>query len=436
MSLFLQLLAFVLHMLKYCFIFVLLIFSVPAQSQSITENDVEPKQDSINKKEFVKHLGNGYLPTKYFNFDLRYLIKYNQYEAIRTGLGGITNDAFSKKYRVTGYTVYGFRDAKFKYSLGAGFRVAQKTNTWLNFSYTDDLQETGSTKFLTDKRFFQFFEPRLLNIDLFHKHITKSISLEHQFSPKLLSETQFSTSKINPTYEYGYILDNNVLHNFKISTAQLALQWSPFSVFEDSENGLKETKNGYPKFTLQYTKSFKNIFKSTFNFSKLDFRVIHQIGKENERHTKFTLVSGVSNGRTPLTHLYHAYPNNINKETIMQRFSVAGLNSFETMFFNEFFSDKFMTLQAKHAFKSFNISKRFNPQLVLITRYAVGNIENAERHQNITFGSLRKGYTESGLELNKLLFGFGLSFTYRYGAYHLPKIGDNMALKFTFNVTL
>jgi hypothetical protein len=74
--------------------------------------------------------------------------------------------------------------------------------------------------------------------------------------------------------------------------------------------------------------------------------------------------------------------------------------------------------------------------LVLITRYAVGNIENAERHQNITFGSLRKGYTESGLELNKLLFGFGLSFTYRYGAYHLPKIGDNMALKFTFNVTL
>ena len=82
------------------------------------------------------------------------------------------------------------------------------------------------------------------------------------------------------------------------------------------------------------------------------------------------------------------------------------------------------------------ISKRFKPQLVLITRYALGNIENIDRHQYINFGTLDKGYTESGFELNKLLFGFGLSFTYRYGAYHLPELEDNVALKFTFNVTL
>ena len=61
---------------------------------------------------------------------------------------------------------------------------------------------------------------------------------------------------------------------------------------------------------------------------------------------------------------------------------------------------------------------------------------NTERHQQITFNTLEKGFTESGLEINKLLFGFGLSFTYRYGAYHLPKLEDNMALKFTFNVSL
>ena len=120
----------------------------------------------------------------------------------------------------------------------------------------------------------------------------------------------------------------------------------------------------------------------------------------------------------------------------MQRFSVAGLNSFETMFFNEFFSDKFTTIQLKHYLKPFNVSKRFKPQMVLISRYAIGDIKNPERHENISFSSLKNGFTESGFEINKLFFGFGLSFTYRYGAYHLPNIADNVAFKFTFNITL
>lgn len=423
-------------MLKRCsLLFLILCYSL-TQAQPVSEKTPEPQQDSIKKSEFVKQLGNGFFPTKYLNFDLRYLIKYNQYEGVRTGIGGVTSDDFSKKYRINSYVVYGFRDHRFKYSIGGGFRIAEKNNTWLNFAYTDDLQETGSTKFLTDKRFFQFFEPRLLNIDLFHKHITKSIALEHQFTSKLITETEFAISKIEPTYNYSFNFNGNAFETFNISTAKIALQWSPFDVNESSKKEVKEVKDGYPKFTLQYTKSFRDVINGDFNFSKLDFRTIHRIGSEKDAFSEITLVSGLANGNTPLTHLYHAYPNNITKETILQRFSVAGLNSFETMFFNEFFSDKFATFQLKHFIKPFNISKRYKPQLVLISRYAIGDMKNPKRHQNITFGSLKKGYTESGFEINKLLFGFGLSFTYRYGAYHLPEFSDNVAFKFTFNVSL
>ncbi|ULC59457.1 DUF5686 family protein [Flaviramulus sp. BrNp1-15] len=424
-------------MLKHFVLFLFIICANLAQAQSFSEKRTKPEQDSIKKSAFLKQLGNGFFPTKYLNFDLRYLIKYNQYEGVRTGLGGVTNDDFSEKYRINSYVVYGFRDHRFKYSIGGGFRLAEKTNTWLNLAYTDDLQETGSTKFLTDKRFFQFFEPRLLNIDLFHKHITKSIALEHQFSNKLLSETELAASKIEPTYGYNFNIDGNSFTNFDISTAKIALQWNPFDVFEvDEKEELKKVKDGYPKFTLQYTKSFNDVFKSDFNFSKLDFRTIYKIGNEDDAFSEITLVSGIANGHTPLTHMYHAYPNNITKETILQRFSVAGLNSFETMYFNEFFSDKFATFQLKHFIKPFNISKRYKPQLVLITRYAIGDMKNPERHQNISFGSLKKGYSESGFEINKLLFGFGFSFTYRYGGYHLPEFSDNVAFKFTFNVSL
>lgn len=414
-----------------------MVFKLKAQNIPQQERPQTSAKDSLySKKKLLPYLGKGYFPTKYFDFDLRYLLKFNQYEGIRTGLGGVTNTTFSKKIRLEGYTVYGFRDKGLKYSLSVGYKVAPKTNTWLTVSYTDDLQESGSSNFLTDKRTFQFFEPRLFNIELFHSHLTKAVAVAHEFSPHLLTELQLSSSYIRPTYNYSFSTTEGPITNFKLTSAQAALRWSPFSTFTKTDAGLTESHVGYPQFSLQYTKSFRNILQGDLNLSKVDFKTVHQMSHREDSYTQAVLVAGLANQNTPLTHMYHAYPNNITKQRLLQRFSVAGINSFETMYFNEFFSDKFSTLQLKHYFRPFNISKRYQPQLVVITRYAIGNMAHPERHNGIVFKTLNKGYTESGFEINKLLFGFGLSFTYRYGAYHLSKLEDNVAFKFTFNITL
>ncbi len=122
------------------------------------------KKKILQKRlEVLKHIRNGLLPFNYFNLDLRYLVKFNQNVGFRTGLVGITNDRFSEPYRINGCIVYGFKDKRYKYSFGRGFRVNEVLNTWNNLSYTDDLQEKGSSNFLTDKSFFTFFKPRLLN---------------------------------------------------------------------------------------------------------------------------------------------------------------------------------------------------------------------------------------------------------------------------------
>ncbi|WP_256935268.1 DUF5686 family protein [Olleya sp. HaHaR_3_96] len=422
--------------LKY-YLVLLLMFSAGTLLAQNTDSETTIKvNDSTKSGDLLKQIGNGFFPTKLWNFDLRYLIKYNQYEGFRTGLGGITNDSFSEKYRIDSYLVYGFRDDSFKYKIGGGFRVNKDTKTWINLSYIDDLKETGSSAFLTDSRSFSFFEPRLLNINLFHKHITSAISIEHEITPNLYSKSELAISNIRPTYDYNFLLDGTNYSGFETTTAKVSLQWDPFKTFEESKAGVKTAIDGYPKFTLQYTKSFKDLLNADFNFSKLDFRTIHKIKHNRNSYTVGTLSAGITHGNAPLTHLYHAYPNNITKETILQRFSVAGINSFETMYFNEFFSDRFSTLVLKHYVKPFAIAKHFNPQLVLVSRYAIGNMNNIDRHQNVSFGTLKHGYTESGFEINKLIFGFGLSATYRYGAYHLPREEDNIALKFTFNITL
>ena len=83
--------------LLVCFLFAL---SATGQNPKTEKDSTKTVNDSINKIEFSRSLMNGYLLIKYFDFDLRYLLKYNQYEGLRTGIGGVTNHKFSERYKI------------------------------------------------------------------------------------------------------------------------------------------------------------------------------------------------------------------------------------------------------------------------------------------------------------------------------------------------
>jgi hypothetical protein len=184
------------------------------------------------------------------------------------------------------------------------------------------------------------------------------------------------------------------------------------------------------------TKGFKDALGGDFNYVKVSGKALYTVLQTDKSTTEFSVEGHFASGDVPLTHLFHAYPNAPNKDGIFQRFSVAGRRSFETMFFNEFFSDKIAIGQVKHEFAPFKIASFLQPELVLISRYAIGNLTDQQQHLNVDFQTLEHGYLESGFELNKLIFGFGLSAAYRYGAYHLPNFEDNISVKFTFYLEL
>jgi hypothetical protein len=74
--------------------------------------------------------------------------------------------------------------------------------------------------------------------------------------------------------------------------------------------------------------------------------------------------------------------------------------------------------------------------LSLISRFAIGTIDQPEIHQGVTFKKMNKGYLESGFVLNHLFKGFGISSFYRYGAYSNEKFSDNLAVKLTYVLSL
>ena len=402
----------------------------------ISGQDHNPSTSISLDQEKVSPFQSGYYPLGFFDFDLKYLIKFNNSEGIRLGIGGLTNNRFSKHFKLGGYFARGFNDQQEKYSIGANVLLKKKSNTWLSLYFANDIQEVGNFNYLTDSRIYSVFEPRLVNIIRFYKHRTWKSNLQHSFSEQLLFELQLSKSDIEQTNTYQFQNKGKIYSDYSLTEASVALRLNLESKFRTSQNGTKVFYDSFPKISFQVTQGFNGILEGDFNYTKLGLKFDYFIINPNWSTTSILLEGKYTIGKVPLTHLFHAFPNSPTKETILQRFSVAGRQSFETMFFNEFFSDRLLTLQIKHSLRPFNISEKFKPELAFISRHALGNLSNPEAHINTSFNTLEQLYSESGIELNKLLFGFGLSFSYRYGAYHLEDFDDNIAFKFTFQLKI
>lgn len=399
---------------------------------------VTTKQDTTATRAEKKKspFSTGFYPIGFFDVDLRYLIKYNNYEALRLGIGGVTNDRFSDRFKIGGYFARGFKDRDIKFSAGGSLRLDAKSKTWANLYYIDDIMEMGAFSYLTDARVYSIFEPRLVNITQFYKHRTWQTNIQSEFHPKVLSELRLSRSRIDQILNYRYVNDGRLLKSYETTEVTASVRVSPKTEFFTNEDGTIEYFDGFPKISFQVTQGIKGIAKSDFNYTKFGLKFDYFIKRTNLSSTNILLEGDLALGDVPLTHLFHAYPNSPTKDEILQRFSVAGRRSFETMYFGEFYSDKLTTLQVKHSLRRFHIANWLKPELVIITRHALGNMSNIENHRGVNFRTLDQLYSESGFELNKLFFGFGLSFAYRYGFYNLPDFEDNVAFKFTFYLKL
>jgi hypothetical protein len=212
----------------------------------------------------------------------------------------------------------------------------------------------------------------------------------------------------------------------------VSIQWNPFSDYMQTPSGKIEFEKRYPKFSFQFTKSLPNFFANDFDFGKIDTRIEYEKKYLNGQKSAVLFQAGYVFGVLPLTHLYNTSPNNLNKDNLLQRITIAGKNSFETMYFNEFFSSEFVMLQFKHGFKRIELFKKVKPSLVLVTRMAWGNLKHPERHIGIKYKTLDRGFFESGIELNQIYKGFGLTGFYRYGPNQLPRFEDNLAVKLSF----
>lgn len=405
--------------------------------RTYTVLDSIAKKNQLERKITIgRRLINGFFPAGPIDLDLKKIFSFNNYEGFRIGIGGTTNDRFSKTIKMEGYSAYGTKDGSFKYSFGTGVQLGEQTNSWLGVSYTDDVREIASTIFSIDKRGFKIYDPRPFNISTFYNYKSWKAFIETKFIPKTESVWEIATTSIAPKFDYSYVLNGKTFTDYTMTTAMVSLKWSPFSDYMQTPTGRVEVEKRFPKFTFQFTKSVPKMASNDFDFGKIDLRTEFEKKYLNGQKTSMLIQGGYAFGDLPLSHLYSISPNNITKETILQRITFAGKNSFETMYYNEFFSSEYVQFQFKHGFKKITLFKKVKPSFVFVTRMAWGNLKHPERHLGLDFKTLNKGYFESGIELNQIYKGLGLVGFYRYGPNGLLKFEDNIAVKISYILDL
>ena len=385
---------------------------------------------------FGKKIINGQIPIGWFDFRARDIFKYNNYEGFRLGLGIATNDRFSTYYRLFGYGSYGTKDGVFKSQLGSAFRISKNTDSWISGSFTDDIIEFADLTLIADSKKFKLYDPRPFNLSTFYNHQSYELTFESKFISKIETTFKLSRSRINPLFDYEFIAPSKSYKIYNLTLATLSLEWSPNSRFLQAPQEILEVEKGFPKIIFQVSHTIPNVLSENIEFTKIDARVYQEKKHLSGQKTTFLLQGGISLGNAPLSHLYSVAPNNLDREVILSRITFANKTSFETMYFNEFYSDRYSLFQLKHYFNKFQISKSIKPILVVGSKVAFGGFSHPENHQGITFKTMEKGFYESGFELQNIFKGFGLSTYYRYGPYQLSTFDQNIAIKLSFTLNL
>lgn len=419
------------------------------RTDSLTEKERKTYHvvDSISKaNKFEKkmnaitYLMDGQIPVGPIGIDIPRLMRYNDYEGFRLGLGLHTNDKISKYASLGGYFAYGFKDKAFKYGGDLSVHLRKK-DAGLSVALTHDLTDAGGINYLQPLN-------TLSNdlSDLYLNRFDWSDKLEGEIHLRFLNHFKgylFGNIQQRKSFSnYQLALPDNdqvtlYYHNYNITEIGGVLRFQYREKFIEGKNKLISKGSDFPVLLIKYTQGLKDIYQGQFNYQRIDARLEKRHRIRGKGYVYYRIDAGWINGNLPYGLLYNPRGTWRSMQKGINVFSGGG---FEVMRTNEFLTNQYFAYHLRYDFRTFIKKGKFKPELSLVSNGYFGKLSHPEYHQNITFTIPDKGYYESGLMINQLIrsniSGIGVGAFYRYGPYQLPKNIDNFAFKLTFTLSL
>ncbi len=382
-------------------------------------------------------LNRGYIPLYWVNLDLGSIVNYNEYEGFRLGAGVETRRDMLDWLTLGAYYAYGFKDKAHKY--GGNFRLELIKNLrWEVFGdYRSDIFETSGFDIpgIEKQSLFQNSYRRLYVEQWDYTQRLRGGMRIDPF-PNLRLELAAQHERRTTTRDYRYISDQFDGSSFRFSELSAGLRFAPAEEYAETPVGKIKLKQRYPIFNLHYAKGMDDLWGGDFDYHRVQFQGDYKRLSRGYGETTIRLRAAGVFGDVPAAKLFTPASNfrNVSSQWEANIGSIADRSSFETMRFNEFLNDRFVSLMWRQDFRSiFYRRGDFAPHLEMVHRVAFGSLNNPERHLNLGSKDLSDGYYESGLEFNRLyLINFlavGVGVYYRYGPNQLADNFDNFAIK-------
>jgi len=389
----------------------------------------------------VTILGSGYIQKGNIDFGPIFsTFGYNVVEGIRVRVGGRTYFGPNDKWRLQGYTAYGFDDNKFKYGLSGKWMVDSKKRIIITAGNRRDVEQIGASltttndvlgrSFASSSLFSSGNNGKLTNINL----TTASVEIEPV--KNLILQTGFSYRTLesaSPTFSLDYYSDDTYTttkSEVKQSEVNLQVEYTPGKKTVGYGVERLNVDNPYSRFFVNYSQGFKGLIDSDFDYSKLQLYYKQPITIGPLGRTNLTMELGKTFGQVPLG-LMSVIPGN-------QTYFIIG-NTFNNLNFYEFVSDEYATLQWDHNFQGRLLSRiplmrKLNWREIIGIRGAYGSISNENQLINasgLVYKAPKQPYWEYSVGIGNIFKVFRIDASWRGNYRDIPGT-NNFTIKGEF----
>ena len=381
------------------------------------------------KVKFLHALSLGTIPLGPVSINFMYLFGYNINEGYKLGLGLETNRRFSKYFTLGNYFTYGTRDLQIRH--GEWLRIYPKgyADFKISLGYRDVKRDFGEEELLTD---FNIFEPEYFrSLLIMNMYRTQNLSASLEIRPVEPLNIKFYVDRAkNMRNSYGNFTEYQ-WDPFYLTKTALEFRYSPGITFMNNSEDLIQSSQPKADYFFSVIQGLK-LFKSDYLFTKLDSKAKFHLRLSALGTTSVMIRAGKIFNTAPITDWFHGYGSNSGNFTLLPHYA------FATMGLNEFSADQYAALHIRHNFGTGFIPSWYfiRPELVLAQNIGFGSLK--QEYSALSGATdFRKGFFESGIELNKIvnsnITGIGFGTYYRYGPYKLSNKARNLAYKLTIN---
>lgn len=377
------------------------------------------------------------------------MLAVNNIEGLRIQPGFKTNIKFSDKWIIGGQLGYGFKDERIKYTAYVQRILSRQRWTTLTVRARTDLgrvgidEESAGDNFLllASQRFGVFRRGYYLN--------EARVDFRRELFKGFTQRVGLRYFTFEPTFNFAYyeqpddIVNSQLRQSFETSEVILESRYARDELFIQSDNDrISLGTSRWPVITVRYTKGFKGLMDSDFDYDKLRLSVYKRL--------RFGPL-GVGYLNVMGEYVFTSLPYPLLGLHLGNQSPIYTPVTYNLMNYGEFVSDRYATLQYQHHFEGFLLNRiplmrKLKWRLVGSANVIYGGLSQANRDINapVTPGgedTLPLGYfddrpyVELGYGVENIFKFFRVDFVHRMSYLNNPDV-RRFGVLFSFQFTL